>query len=178
MTQFDLTDRDTIFNALPRGGVGVEVGVGNGRFSVIILQRAEPRLLYLVDCWELQPIEVYGHDPGNANHDEKYQEVLDRFLTEERVHIIKAFSASVAAVFPDGYFDWVYLDANHLRCREDIDAWWPLVKSCGHLMGHDYCTVGDYVRVKQDVDQWVGEIGLPLLTTDDEVWKNWIVQKP
>ena len=176
--EFDLTDRNTIFDRFPRGGIGAEVGVGTGGFSAVILLRAKPSLLYLVDCWELQSVEVYGNDPANSRHDEKYLGVLKRFLPDERVHVVKAFSTTVAEMMPAEYFDWVYLDANHLRCREDIDAWLPRVKSGGYLMGHDYCAEGEFFPVKRDVDQWIAETGLTLLVTDDPVYKNWVVRKP
>ncbi len=71
MIQFDLTDRETIFSSLPRGGVGAEIGVDFGEFSKVILRNAEPRLFYLVDCWVEQPVEVTGHDPANYRQEIK-----------------------------------------------------------------------------------------------------------
>jgi hypothetical protein len=178
--QWDLRDRETIFASLPRGGIGAEIGVDWGEFSKVIFQRAEPRLLYLIDCWEEQPVEIYGHDPANSAHDVKYKQCLRWFATNEQIRMIKAYSLDAAPCFPDQYFDWLYIDANHLQCYADIRAWWPKVKSGGWMMGHDYVTggVGDYITVAKDVDRFVAETGLPVLLTDDEIYKNWIVQKP
>lgn len=179
--KFDLRDRNTLFASLPKSGVGVEVGVDNGGFSGAILRFSSPKLLYLVDCWEHQSEVVCGSDPGNQPQpikDELYQKVLKRFLLHDSVRIVKAYSVPAATLFPDGYFDWVFLDANHLRCGEDIAAWWPKVKRGGYLMGHDYCTLDDFIRVKTSVDEFVASTGLPLLITEDPIYKCWIVQRP
>jgi len=178
---FDLRDRNTLFASLPKGGIGVEVGVDNGGFSAVILRFSLPNLLYLVDCWEHQPEAVCGSDPGNQPQpikDDLYQKVLEKFLLHPAVRIVKAYSVSAALTFPDEYFDWVFLDANHLRCAEDIVAWWPKIKRGGYLMGHDYCTLGDFIRVKTDVDEFVSATNLPLLVTEDPIYKCWIVRKP
>lgn len=49
-------------------------------------------------------------------------------------------SLRAAALFPDGHFDLVFLDAAHdyESVRADIQAWWPKVKTSGVLAGHDY----------------------------------------
>ncbi len=36
---------------LPKGGVGAELGVWKGEFSVRLLKGAKPRQLYLIDPW-------------------------------------------------------------------------------------------------------------------------------
>ena len=180
---FDLSNRETVFATLPRDGVGAEIGVDTGDFSRIILQNADPYLLYLIDCWEHQPVEIHGHDPSNACQEIKdgfYHAVLRSFLTDDRVRVVKAFSQEAAPLFPDNFFDWVYLDANHLQCYQDIQAWWPKVKRGGWLMGHDYVRGGveDYVTVQADVDRFVAETGFLLLLTDDPIWKAWIIGRP
>jgi len=179
--QFDLSDRETIFSSLPPGGIGAEIGVDFGEFSKVIRRNAKPRLFYLVDVWIEQSMAVCGHDPANYRQEIKdaaYRQVLGWFMTDEGMKVVKEFSEIAAPMFPDAYFDWAFIDANHLRCYEDIQSWWPKVKSGGWLMGHDYCTVGDYITVKKSVDRFVAETGLPLLTTDDEIYKCWIIQKP
>ncbi len=182
-TQFNLMDRDSIFLGLARNGVGAEIGVGWGEFSKTILQNAEPRLLYLVDNWTQQPYEVYGDDPANYDQkikDSAYHQVLSWFLTDDRVRVVKGDSLDVAKDLPDGWLDWLYLDANHLQCDADLRAWWPKVKTGGWLMGHDYVQggVGNYITVQADVDKFVADNGLTMLLTDDKIWRNYLIQKP
>jgi len=42
--------------------------------------------------------------------------------------------------FPDGYFDFVYIDADHTydMVKNDIQLWLPIVKKGGLIGGHDY----------------------------------------
>ena len=175
----NLPDRESLFAALPKGGIGAEIGVDWGTWSLEILKLAEPRLLYLIDCWEIQPVEVYGHDPANTQQDIKYRQCLGWFTTDERVKMVKAFSQDAATLFPDGYFDHLYIDANHLQCYADMTAWWPKVKPGGYMLGHDYVVggVGDFITTAVDVDRFVAEHGLHLQLTTDAVYQNWILTK-
>jgi len=177
---WNLSDRETMFDSLPKGGIGAEMGVDWGEFSKRIIQLAQPKMMYLIDCWEQQPVEVYGHDPANSHQDVKYKQCLTWFTTNERVKLVKAYSLDACEAFPDGYFDWFYIDANHLQCAADMAAWWPKIKSGGWFMGHDYVQggVGDYITVQKDVDAFVEKYNLPLLLTEDEIYKNWIIRKP
>ena len=120
---------------------------------------------------------MYDNDPANSCHDVKYTQCLQKYLLDERVKIVKAFSEEAAPCFPENYFDWFYIDANHMQAYKDIQLWWPKIKSGGFLMGHDYCA-NEFITVQVDVDRFISETGLPLLVTDDPVFKCWIIQKP
>jgi len=164
----DLSTRETLIASLPHGGVCAEIGVDYGHFSERILALNEPYLLCLIDCWENQNTEVYGNDPANNTTEFKngqYSEVVKKFRGDDRVLIRKGYSTEAAVFFPDGTFDWVFIDANHLKVTEDIIAWLPKVKKGGYVLGHDYTMVGDYITVKKDVDDFVKEHGLELFVT-------------
>lgn len=181
---FDLTNRSTIFASLPPHGIGAEIGVDWGHHVFDIKRLSQPRLLWLIDCWEVQPVEVYGSDPANSHFKEKYRMCLERFMFDPTVRLLKEYSQEAATLFPDGYFDWLYIDSNHLQCYQDMTAWWPKVRSQGYLMGHDYCMVGDYITVKQDVDRFTTELHLEAGITLDldpehqSAYKSWVLQKP
>jgi len=177
--EFDLASRETIFESLAPGGVGAEIGVAWGEFATAIFQRAKPKAFYLVDCWEEQSVESYGHDPANTDQMPKYRQCLKQFLSEPKIKVVKAFSLDASPVFPNDFFDWLYIDANHLECHADMQAWWPKVKLGGYMMGHDYVMggVGDFITVQADVDRFVAKRGLELILSEDEVYKNWIIQK-
>ena len=53
---------------------------------------------------------------------------------------LMACVASVQAIYPDGHFDWIYLDATHTyaEARDDLRTWWPKLRVGGLLSGHDY----------------------------------------
>jgi len=178
----NLHDRDTMIATLPKGGVIAEIGVDWGEFSKYILAQAKPKLLYLIDCWLQQSRAVCGSDPANYEPHLKqkaYQQVLDWFGNNPQCRVMRNFSLYAACTFPDGYFDWIFLDANHLQCHQDMEAWWPKIKSGGWMTGHDYCMVADFITVQRDVDRWMKEHpDLKLLLTDEEIYKCWLVQKP
>ena len=60
--------------------------------------------------------------------------------TYPALKIIRDFSTSAAKVFDKGYFDLVFIDANHSYdyVKKDINIWLPLVKPNGVICGHDY----------------------------------------
>ena len=83
-----------------------------------------------------------------------------------------------AKAFPDSFFDWVYIDANHVApyVAEDISAWWPKVKPGGVFSGHDYCG-GPFQAVIDAVQDFQKATGLELgLTTEGT--KSWYFIKP
>lgn len=69
-----------------------------------------------------------------------YRSVCQQMIHFKQLHVIKSSSVEAADLFPDGYFDMVYIDADHsyLGVFEDIKAWIPKVKINGILGGHDY----------------------------------------
>jgi len=184
----DLSTRETLIAALPKNGIVAEIGVEWGAFSRKIFELSEPKRLYLIDCWESQGEEVYGNDPANNSNEHKeaqYRTVLNTFCKVDEVTVWKGYSDKASVYFNDNYFDWIYIDANHLQARQDIEAWLPKVKSGGYVLGHDYTMVGDYITVKKDVDDYVKEHGLELFVTTgangdiyEKNYPSWGFKKP
>src|SRR5687768_10063686 len=52
-------NRDTLLRMLPKGGVGVEIGVNRGGYSKRILAVAAPKVLHLVDPWPTDRKDEY-----------------------------------------------------------------------------------------------------------------------
>ena len=78
-------------------------------------------------------------------------------------------SIIAAELFPDEYFDFIYIDADHNydAVKSDLEAWWPKLKRGGLFCGHDYHMYGQInTDVKKAVDEFVGnqyDIGLTTL---------------
>jgi len=184
----DLRTRRSLVASLPHNACVAEIGVLAGDFSSVIFTETHPTALYLVDCWQTQDAEVYGQDPASANSqaylDALYKEVCAKFANNREVVVIRDFSIKAAIKFASESLDWVYIDANHLRVREDIEAWWPAVKSGGWITGHDFTnTVG--ITVKTDVTAFTTSRNLPLFVTTGEGggiyevnYPSWAFQKP
>lgn len=167
----DLSTRENLIKSLPQNGVVAEIGVDYGFFSEKIYEINKPSKLILIDCWEEQVEEIYGNDPANNTNQFKngqYVEVVTKFSNYPNVIVLKEYSKSAAMLFQNDYFDWIYIDANHLQVVEDIKAWWDKVKVGGLFLGHDYTMVGDYITVKRDIDLFVKECDIELFVTTGE----------
>ena len=60
--------------------------------------------------------------------------------SDGRYEYIVAQSPYCADAFDDEDFDFVFLDGNHAyeAVKEDLEAWWPKLKSSGLFCGDDY----------------------------------------
>lgn len=58
----------------------------------------------------------------------------------EKIQFLPYGSLDASCKYPDGYFDFVFIDASHLyeETKADIRLWYRKVKDEGVLAGHDY----------------------------------------
>ena len=108
--------RMRLLNHLPKNSIGAEIGVWHGQFSQHILDVVQPRELHLIDPWSYQPDydnTSFGAAENAQKMNQKFQAVTDKFGQMPQVTIHRAYSQDALASFPDGYFDWVYIDGNH-----------------------------------------------------------------
>lgn len=139
-------DRSEFIAALPKGGVGVEVGVWEGDFSQQAIDGCDPATLYLIDPWEKNDDQTNYTSTVSRSQEELdavSEAVADRFDHDNRVIIVRARSKDAAAQLKVDA-DWVYIDGIHTyeAVTEDLAAWWPRVKPGGKLGGHDWDKVG------------------------------------
>jgi hypothetical protein len=161
----EFPDRLALLDSLPRGRLVAEVGVQRGDFAAEVLRRCAPRLLLLVDAWRHIPEGAYRLDKSNvsqAEHDAFYREVCERFrveMTAGRVLVLRGLSRDVLPMLPDGWLDWVYLDADHgyEAVLADLTVCARKVRPGGLICGHDFVeapgqgfgvveAVGDFCR--------------------------------
>jgi hypothetical protein len=118
-----------------------------GEFSRHVLSRWPGARLHLVDPWEVQADYVDINNASKEVQDAALAATL-RNVAEHaaRVELVRDYSLPAAARYADGFFDWVYLDADHRyeAVAADIKAWWPKVRRGGVLSGHDFVFDGDY----------------------------------
>lgn len=137
--------REQMLDHIEPGSVCAELGVKRGFFSQSIVARAKPSKLILIDPWEAQDRKLYtdGANGTQEHHDECYQKMLSRMaqpIADGIVEIRRGYSCDVLATFPDNYFDWIYVDANHSfdTARADLEASHRVVKIDGLITGHDF----------------------------------------
>jgi len=189
MRLIDKRRRTDFVKSLPRYAVAAEIGVAYGGFSLLALENATPKEYHMVDCWKHQD-GAYEKDPCNLSQrdfDKVYKSVLEKFNSYEcedgtrpDVTIHRKYSRDAVTSFPDNYFDWVYIDADHTYegIKEDLVLWWPKVKPGGYLAGHDYHDKVKWVDVKRGVDEFLVKQNLKLNLLSKAKYPDWAVQKP
>lgn len=184
--QFKRMVREYLLQTMPEDSVCAEIGVHEGDFSREILDLAAPYRLHLIDPWE--HMEEYesalfgGQAPdGQVSLDERYGKVMERLAGEidsGQIKVHRGYSSSVAGEFGDSYFDWVYIDGNHLYefVKQDLELYYPKVKSGGYIAGDDYGGKGWWDNgVQKAVDEFVGNRPELRLTV---IHKQFVIRLP
>jgi hypothetical protein len=168
--------RHFLFDILPKNSICAEVGVWKGDFSQEILDHLNPKELYLIDPWLYIPSyseSWYGGAEAKSQEDmdKIYFNVIERFKNNSRVEILKMSSTEASKIFPDNYFDFVYIDSCHLYeyIRQDLNVWYPKIKLGRILAGDDYGTEGWWNNGPQiAVDEFVKENKLELFVKNNQ----------
>lgn len=160
--------RRFLLEMLPKNSVGVEIGVHLGDFSQQILEVIYPKELHLVDPWEHHTSDTYKNawyggkvKNGQKEMEERYANVCARFdpeIRRDKVKVHRGYSTDILDQFPDGFFDWVYIDGNHLyeNVKKDIELSFRKIKVGGFLTGDDYTDSGWWEGgVKKAVDEFL-----------------------
>lgn len=128
-----LLDRQSLLKVLPKKAICAEIGVDKGDFSKLILMETRPQKLHLIDAW------------GDSKRytDGLKEFVKNRFKKEIKkgsIEVNVGYSTKVLKVFPDRYFDWVYLDTNHTyeNTAKELKILKDKVKLGGIISGHDF----------------------------------------
>jgi predicted O-methyltransferase YrrM len=118
-------DRYDYLTHMPKGKRVAEVGVWKGDYSDHILRYTTPKQLHLFDL------------------DLARFSVRERFAEEaatKRVVFHEGDAAELLETLPDGYFDWIYVDAGHdyASVRADASVCARKVAPGGLLVFNDY----------------------------------------
>lgn len=177
-----------------------EVGVKQGYFGDQILTRCTGVTNYVgVDLWGHQPFYDDGANVADAEQEQFYADtknVLEKH--KGRWRLLRQDSERAAASFPDGHFDFVYLDARHdyRSVQDDIRAWAPKVRPGGILAGHDYIdateargwnkykdgTISHETKaVRSAITEYAEQTGRQLVATYGDLWEcqpfpSWFVR--
>jgi hypothetical protein len=162
--------RRFVLDGLPKNSVGAEIGVHLGDFSKQILDVVRPRELHLIDPWKHEESPVYKKawyggqaNDGQLEMDNRYATVRARFdgeIRQGRVKIHRGYSQDILDQIPDGYFDWIYIDGNHLYeyVKSDLQLSFRKTRPGGYITGDDYTEGGWWAAgVKKAVDELAKE---------------------
>lgn len=130
-----------------------EVGVRTGGYFDFLLQDNVSEA-YGVDIWRSTDSTGQNDNLYDQNTlDNQYNEVFTKYRHDNRVRLIREFSVNAARFFPDEYFDFIYIDADHTydAVKEDLQAWYPKIKKGGILSGHDYISAQKTIQLGHSV---------------------------
>lgn len=154
-----------------------EVGVLNGRACHFVLSMVQDQIdeYWGIDRWS-----------GSSKWDDRYWRTSLNMLSFPKLRLLRMESGDAARLFAhhlgssgEGYFDFVYIDADHSKeaVKRDIAFWLPLVRQTGMIGGHDYGFIDEkrvtHPGVQQAVDEVFG-IGPEIKAwRGDGVWYIW-----
>lgn len=140
-----VSSRGDMLEFLPKGGRVAELGTYKGEFARQILDRNHPTELHVIDV-------------DYSNFDVK-------LLEDARVTKHKGLTTKVLDGFPDGYFDWIYVDAGHSYwdALADAKAAAPKIKPGGFLDFNDF----------GQIDPFLGQYGVHRAVTDFILMNRW-----
>ena len=150
-------------------GMGVELGVAWGEFSMEILTRSRRLwLLYSIDRWT---------DPHHDIHE--YERAIQRLESfGSRSRVLRATFEEALVLFKPESLDFVYVDGYAHTGQEGgktLEEWWPKIKPGGVMAGHDYDPL--FQPTIDAVDAFVARHGLELHLTEEEKLRSWWVVK-
>jgi len=163
---------DWLYNTarkLPRGSIIIEIGVWKGRSSAALYEGAGlEKSVISIDTWQATP------EAKDAYLEAQTTDVFQVYLENMRhlgfnplpyVHgqlgpqYLKQDSVEAANCFDDGSVDLVFIDGDHYRCGEDIDAWFPKLKGVDSMItGHDYIDFPQYIQQEIHKRFWIHQL--------------------
>lgn len=157
--------------------VVAEVGVEKGLNATEMLGKMNISRLYLIDPYPEYTDCSTGYVSKQVNQD-TYRMMFNNVQNWlDKITLVHQTSQFAATLFPDEFFDFVYIDGNHdyEPVRTDIAAWWPKVKVGGIIGGHDYKGIP---HVERAAKEFCLEKNLVILEfLDDERNTEWGIVK-
>ena len=170
----------------------VEVGVETGAYLDIYYPQLESitEKFYLIDMWQYEGNEDFVDKYSGGNYNNELEKGYDRvkrlYGDNPKVQMCKGSSEDWAEKFEDGFFDYLYLDADHSKksVLADLKSWYPKVKNGGIIAGHDvYCDQNNAFREHFDVEGALAEFFSEeqqenIHLTNEYAYRTWIYLKP
>lgn len=160
-----------------------EIGVLNGDYAKTIRKAFQNSNLHLIDLWQTQGNDFY-YSVRENDAERAYLKALDRFKDDNKCFFYKQKSQDACANFPNDFFDFIYIDADHSYegVKNDILNWLPKIKSNGFICGHDWDPDPQMPEANQfGINRAVSEIFKDKLDkvclTNETYFKSWFIQK-
>lgn len=146
-----------------QNNVGIELGVAEGVFSKRMVASSKFRIFYGVDLY------------GDTHDTAEYIRALNYIGVDEQVYkLLRIDFDSALQVFPDDFFDFIYIDGYAHTGEEGgrtLVDWFPKLKNGGILAGDDYHD--DWPLVKWAVNNFAQQAGSQLNMTGQNESAKW-----
>lgn len=179
----EINTRELMYDLIPKGGVGVEIGVCRGANAAQLLFRTKPSVMFLVDTWEEAEYARKPHADPNLWYDDHFDSVSEIFSEEingGRVVIRKQHSTMFLSSLMDNSLDWVYIDSNHhyQTVSREIDLSIQKVKRGGYIMGHDYLTnpINWGTSIIRAVNERIQNEDIRMEAITNETWPSYLTR--
>ena len=119
---------------------GAEIGVFRGENLFYLLKTCPNLHMTGIDAWRQRPEcgkRLHGAAHSRVDMNLCYEQVQSQAREyTNRVQLYRMESVNAALLFPDEFFDFVFIDASHdtQSVLEDIEAWLPKVRPAGYLL--------------------------------------------
>lgn len=148
--------RHDVVNLLAGAGLrGIELGVAEGVFSQRMVRSGRFDKFFGVDIY------------ADAHNTAEYKRALQRVGLDANYSLLRMSFDEAYDLFPDGYFDFVYVDGyahGGENGGDTIFDWFSKVKVGGLIAGDDYHA--DWPLVVWAVNEFARQTGADLLVTD------------
>jgi hypothetical protein len=138
-------DRTSALVALPTEGRVAELGVGFGDFSAELLSQLKPVRFHAYDTFPWRDSDhLWGRPARETLQGRTHREYYEaRFAVERASGILEVFegdSTTMLAGAPDGFYDVIYIDAEHTYDAVSADAAVAVrkLRNDGFLVFNDY----------------------------------------
>lgn len=172
--------RNDFVKSLSNNLIICEIGVFTGDFSKILFD-TNPKELHLIDPFEgnFSSGDKDGYNIKNVNLTQYYKTLVNCYRENENVYVYKKYSTEALPLFPDEYFDFMYIDANHdyKYVQEDLELCKRKTKRGGIIAGHDY-SKSLYIGVVNAVEDFCKKYGFEIdYMTEDRCATYGIIKK-
>jgi len=156
----DIAHRDEFTSLINSKGYKVcaEIGLGRGLYALHLLENSNLDHLYSFENW------------GSRWAKKVKDKTLNKFVPHsDRFKLMEGNAREEIKNFPDGFFDFVYVDGYHKYkyVKRDIEACYPKVRIGGFFGGHDYIENGKYGVVRA-ANEFFSLIGREFNVTREE----------
>jgi SAM-dependent methyltransferase len=161
---------------LPSNAIGIELGVALGYYSDVLLNSTKVTKLYSIDRWT----DHHGID--------EYLSAAKKLAVHgSRSVVIRSSFDDIIHLFPDEYFDFIYIDAYAHTGQENgriLSDWYEKLKTGGIFAGHDYEPEkwsATYHAVNEFCERnaLILEVipGFMTKKSGDDLWASWYTSK-